>query len=383
MSDLVKVNGNKYVARIRKFNGIKQELIAYIPLRTTRKDEAKVRQTQVNSVERDIKNGIIKPFQFEEYFKWLNEDRTSTLQMLTTAKSTEMFLESHSTNVRESSLARIKISLDRFNETLASNYPISHIRNEHIEEFKKEYSERPKPHSLNGINLNLRNIKTFLRWCVDEQHLNKMPKIKMFKVGKSKPKYLSESQFTQILSLQNLSEFYKRAFVLYVSIGARRSEVIQGKLEGNILIIPASLSKSGIEKEITLEQGQIKIVREIQTARDKHIANGYKIENFKNQFSIQFKKACNEIGIIRNFHCLRHTFAVRQYILTNSIYEVKKLMFHQSVTTTEIYANFNLDRLANDFPTDYRVRLEIEKLRKSSISTTQISTTNDSIRLLA
>ena len=74
MSDLVKVNGNKYVARIRKFNGIKQELIAYIPLRTTRKDEAKVRQTQVNSVERDIKNGIIKPFQFEEYFKWLNED---------------------------------------------------------------------------------------------------------------------------------------------------------------------------------------------------------------------------------------------------------------------------------------------------------------------
>ncbi len=49
------------------------------------------------------------------------------------------------------------------------------------------------------------------------------------------------------------------------------------------------------------------------------------------------------------FHDLRHTFAVRMYLLTNDIYKVKQLMGHNSVTTTEKYAKFSRRRLASDF----------------------------------
>ncbi len=52
-------------------------------------------------------------------------------------------------------------------------------------------------------------------------------------------------------------------------------------------------------------------------------------------------------------------------LLSNDIYEVKNLLGHTSVTTTERYAQFNLDRLAQDFPSAYQVRLEVEKVRKN------------------
>ncbi len=53
----------------------------------------------------------------------------------------------------------------------------------------------------------------------------------------------------------------------------------------------------------------------------------------------------------KHFHSLRHTFAVRKLIQNVSIYTLKLLMGHASVTTTEVYSNMNLKRVAQDFPT--------------------------------
>ena len=53
----------------------------------------------------------------------------------------------------------------------------------------------------------------------------------------------------------------------------------------------------------------------------------------------------------KHFHSLRHTFAVRRLIQGTSIYELKLLMGHKSVTTTEVYSDMNLKRVKDDFPT--------------------------------
>jgi len=65
-----------------------------------------------------------------------------------------------------------------------------------------------------------------------------------------------------------------------------------------------------------------------------------------------FKKALIDIGAdsSKHLHSIRHTFAVRRYLHTRDIYQVKQEMGHSSVTTTEIYAKFNLRRLEMDFP---------------------------------
>ena len=72
MATLIK-HGNQYCSKIQKWNGIKQETTT-IPLRTNKKDTAVVRHHKVEKSEQHIKDGIIKKYQFNDYFEWLNDE---------------------------------------------------------------------------------------------------------------------------------------------------------------------------------------------------------------------------------------------------------------------------------------------------------------------
>ena len=375
MATLIK-HGKQYCCVIRKWNGVKQESIK-VPLRTNKKDVAVVRQHAVEKAEPHIKASIIKKEQFQGYFEWLNDAGTSELKLLNLQESIEQFIDNHSTNISDSSIKRLIISLNRLTDVCKGNTPIKNINVQHIEDFKKEYKDK---HAVAGINLNLRNIKTFLRWCYDRTIIKSVPKIKMLREPKRLPKYISENNMANILSLDSVDSFMKRAFILYLSTGCRRSEVIEGTLDGLILIVPAPLSKSRVERQISLNTQLAQIVKEIHIARDTFLLKGGALVTFKNKFTKAFRDACDEISIdvaepkYETLHCLRHTYAVTQWIISNDIYEVKNKLGHTSVKTTERYAQFNLDRLAQDFPSAYQVRLQVEKVRNNAISTQLIST---------
>ncbi len=69
------------------------------------------------------------------------------------------------------------------------------------------------------------------------------------------------------------------------------------------------------------------------------------------RYSRIFKQCCKIVGINnKHFHHIRHTYAVRRYLEVRDIYQIAKELDHSSVTTTEIYAKFNLSRLEQDFP---------------------------------
>ena len=61
---------------------------------------------------------------------------------------------------------------------------------------------------------------------------------------------------------------------------------------------------------------------------------------------------------------LGYTFAVRRYLQIRDIYLIKQEMGHSSVTTTEIYAKFNLRRLEMDFPSLVNNSKSLEKREK-------------------
>lgn len=374
MADLIKHHG-KYISRIRKWNGIKQVVIAIIPLKTDKKSTALVRMSDVKKTETDIKKGIINKHQFKNYFPWLNKIGESQLKLLSIKDVINLFIIDYATGVSESSVKRMRVSMNCFMATCNRDSPIENINYEYISIFKKHFSNLHKPH---GINLNLRNIKTFLKWTYEHQHIEAMPKIKMLREPKALPKYISESKLNQIMQLTTIDDFYKKAFLVYYTTGCRRNEVILGELRGSILIVPAHLSKSREERQISLEKWQIEIVHDIHLARDKHLKK-HQLITFSGKFTKMFKSACKQIEMTKeelslvNLHCLRHTFAVRQWILTNDIYEVKNLLGHASVVTTEKYAKFNKDRLRQDFPSDWEIRLEVEKIRKNGISTPNFS----------
>ena len=67
-----------------------------------------------------------------------------------------------------------------------------------------------------------------------------------------------------------------------------------------------------------------------------------------------------------NLHSLRHSYACREYLKTRDIYNVKLKLGHSSVTTTEVYTKFNIDKLIEDFPTDGQVYKITQKLQENS-----------------
>ena len=319
----------------------------YISLKTDDYNTAIERHQEVEDKEKAIKNGMKFSWSWE---KDSNKGKARILKQNVQDISSK-WLEMKETNVRAETHKRYKFSIQSFLNVIGHTSPLSILDNKCIEEYK---SACKLFNSNGGINVNLRGIKCFLLWAMEEGYIKSMPKIKMMPTEKNKPKYINDSDWDRIMSIeinQTKLDFYKRVFTLYRDTGMRRSEAILGRLEGNFLIVDAKHSKTGIEKEIPLDSNQIGIVNELHNEKDTFLNNGNSIVTFKNNFTKIFKKICNKLEIDASLHSLRHTFAVRRYLQTKDLYRVCKELGHTSILTTEIYARFSFARLEQDFPT--------------------------------
>ena len=153
------------------------------------------------------------------------------------------------------------------------------------------------------------------------------------------------------MELDWLDDFYKRVFLFYRETGVRLKEPMMSVLDGAWIDIP-NTSKTKKGRNIELDKPLQSIFIELKDWCE----NGYGstlVDKGADHISKKFKKALRSIGTdeSKHFHSLRHTFAVRRLIQGTSIYDLKLLMGHSSVTTTEVYSNMNLKRVAQDFPT--------------------------------
>ncbi len=192
----------------------------------------------------------------------------------------------------------------------------------------------------------------------------------MVKVEKSKPSYLTENEFSKLMSLNELEPFYKNVFKFYVGTGCRLSEPFNGVIQGDYLVIPAQYTKAKREKEVFVSDELKKIWTEMIEFKDAFVKKGYTFKNLPLSISKKFLWACREVDIDHHFHDLRHTFAVIRYLLTGNIYAVKKDLGHASVTTTEIYADFKTSRLLADFPSMKKLIKKQQNIAKIPIMDT-------------
>ena len=344
-----------YLKKIKKESGLviwysrlrssKWSQDRYISLHTDSKVTARVRHSEVERNEKDIKNGM------DISFAWENDEGRTLVKQMTYQDAIKQWLGIKETNVSKSSYRRYIVSMNCFMNVVGDVTPLSSITNQNIEDFKRYYS---KFHTPCGVNINLRGIKAFLRWAFDEGLIEVMPKIVMMKEDKRKPKALTESNWRDLMELDSLDSFWKDVFRLYVTTGMRRGEAIDGYLDGSILIVPSHKSKTRRELEIPLNDFQLNVVKQLHDERDRYLEQGSKMVTFKSKVSKIFTNACKKVGIYEDkrttLHCLRHTFALMKYLETRDLYEVCKRLNHTSIKTTERYSQFSFQRLEQDYP---------------------------------
>ena len=85
-------------------------------------------------------------------------------------------------------------------------------------------------------------------------------------------------------------------------------------------------------------------------------------------FSRRFKRACKAAGMDKSihFHSLRHSFASNLAQQGVSLYVIKELLGHSSVSTTEIYSHLNIETLKEaisvlDGPSNKQAQMPVSK----------------------
>jgi len=343
----IRKDRDKWYARIRWTDEDGKPNEERIPLKTDKKHTALLRRAEVNKVEDAIKAGITFSF------PWIADNLVKiAVKHFTLADAINEWISGREKkiigNVRKNTLSSDKEAFRYLLNCIEDETPINQINDKHIEKYIEYLRSRE-----NGdvtINIRLRAIKTMFMYFRKINKIDKMPNIDQLSISYKEPIYISDIEFKSILDLPEIDSFYKRVFCFYRDTGLRLREPFISTLNGDWIDIPPE-SKTHAERSIKLTYS----LRENYIELMEWKMNGYgsKLLDPGEHLSKKFKKAMRLIKAseIKRFHSLRHTFAVRKLLLGVSIYELKLLMGHKSVTTTETYSNMNLRRVRQDFPT--------------------------------
>ena len=345
-----------WYARVRWYDANNHEIDRHIPLRTKSKVTAYERLAEINKVENDIKSGL------DFTFPWLGDSPITSVKRFTINDAVELWLSKRKSNgIRQSTIKRNRYSMVSFMSITGYKRPLKNVNTNIIDTYRDVCID--KGMAPDGININLRAVKTFLNWCLKREYLSKVPHIDMVSKPKSKPLYIPDRIFAEIMRLEWLENHYKTAFLFYRETGCRPSEPFIGDLDGHWLLISGDKTKQRSDKELHLNDECLRLCIQMKKLLEEF--NGT-CQSWIGNLSKTFLKAVREIdGEDTKYHlyCLRHTFAVRRYLQTRDIYLVKQEMGHASVTTTEKYVKFSLRRLEMDFPSlvDSQKMSEIRK----------------------
>ena len=339
---ILKQRRGKWYARVQWYNAnVKKE--KQVPLKTMSKVTARQRLAEVNKVESDIRAGM------EFTFPWLNDEQITSVRVLALSNAINEWIQDRKSNgIRPSTIRRNQYSMKSFMSITGRKRPLCTVTTKVIDTYRNVCID--KGMTPDGININLRSMKTFFRWCHRRDYISKVPHIDIVSKPKSMPLYIPDRIFAELMRLEWLDQHYKTAFLFYRETGCRVSEPFIGDLDGNWLLISANKTKQRADKELRLNAECLRLCIEMRSYVEKYEGT---VESWTQNLSKTFLKVMREIDgkdTKYHLHCLRHTFAVRRYLQTRDIYLVKQEMGHASVTTTEIYAQFSLRRLEMDFP---------------------------------
>lgn len=172
---------------------------------------------------------------------------------------------------------------------------------------------------------------------------------------KKLPVSITEEEF--VLLLQNTDkERFRVAFLFGYGSGMRLSEIVGGDREDGVSIQPITKEKIDMKgKFIRLEDakgGKDRIVPLPKGFKEQFLkylpfTQGYSnIESCRRSMEKAFKRAAEKAGLLKikpsmHFHSLRHGFGTRMANQGVPIHQIRTLMGHSNISTTNIYLEAN------------------------------------------
>jgi integrase len=194
-----------------------------------------------------------------------------------------------------------------------------------------------------GINANLRVLKSFGRWCAEQELLpdkNAWARVKMLRVQDKPIRWLTREEFRRIFNAEKSMEL-RRIYFWAILTGLRAGDLLRLRADDVDLRsrgLRVVSSKSGHIMMLPLHPELINLLTEMPAGRDGLLwTRKYTVS----YISHRFLRAARAVKIMDvSLHTLRKSFGSWLVKGGANIFEVQKLMGHSSpVLTAKYYAH--------------------------------------------
>lgn len=265
----------------------------------------------------------------------------------------------------------VSVALNYLDKYFKTQKAINSISLKEVESFLIYLQQNVKK----GYVVYYRNLKAAFNKAKDWGYVkeNYFTKIKLPKRQKTAPAFINSSQLSAISS-QMENDAVRDVVVFAFYTGMRLNEIVNLRwkninLNNRVITVGDEYFETKGRKQrfipiseeaYTVLVSIIALAQPLPKGEKKDakqnvipIGNNYVFcksngEKFTGDyFTKRFKSACKKAGIDKliHFHSLRHSFASNLVQKGVSLYKIKELLGHSSITTTEIYTHLNLDSL--------------------------------------
>jgi integrase/recombinase XerC len=253
--------------------------------------------------------------------------------------------------------------MEQFSDYVKSTYDLDDLT-EVTAAMVKSYLVRLKEQGLanRSINRKLTTLRTYYKYCLREGLMDKTPMtgIKSLKQEKVLPKFIPEHDINKV-SFAEGDDFASRRdallFELLYQTGMRQAE-LRGMRDADIDRASMTLKvhgKRNKDRLVPLSPQMISMIDQYQTLRDANFANKADrlLLNDKGEEMSPYYIYNKVHQILENVttlkqkspHVLRHTFATHLLDEGASLVAIQKLLGHEDLATTQIYAHTTIEQL--------------------------------------
>ena len=266
-----------------------------------------------------------------------------TGRRITISEFQSVFFRDH-TDISDHTIEGYRVAFKLFTDVIGAPTLITHIDRAKIQRFKNACLARGvKKVSVNSY---LRHIRGILNKAFEWGYAPKKVPVVMLKVPKRHPRILSPDEIDLVLLHSQHCHFQMHRIIKFALWTAARREEIHTLKWQNVHLdqgFCTVLGKGDKERTVPLLDGAIEAL-----GQPKDI--GYVFWHpHVDSISRSFKKIARDCGIEDiSFHKLRHTSATKMLQCGIGLSEVKEMLGHEDVKTTEIYAQVLREHLKKE-----------------------------------